>query len=75
MLKKAYPSGEGVVSCNHRQRIDILGDRLKVCALSDDDVIEAVSYKNVIATQFHPERTCGKTDGNEIFKLFRTYFQ
>ena len=73
-FEKLYQSGEGVVYCNHRQRINALGVDLKVCALAEDDTIEAVTCKNLIATQFHPERTFGKTEGGKIFDYFRTLF-
>ncbi|HZP88526.1 MAG TPA: gamma-glutamyl-gamma-aminobutyrate hydrolase family protein [Burkholderiales bacterium] len=47
------------VSSAHTQAIDRLADRLRIEALSDDGVIEAVSVKDAkafaLAVQFHPE--------------------
>ena len=56
------------VNSAHHQAIKKLGKGLKVCATSPDGVIEAICGKNVIATQFHPERM--PHSGDKIFEYY-----
>lgn len=47
-----------MINSRHHQAVDRLGDGLKVTAVADDGVIEAVSYgTRVIGVQWHPEDT------------------
>jgi putative glutamine amidotransferase len=52
---------EGIVNSAHHQVIDILGKELKAVAYSNDNLIEAIEFKNtekpfLLAVQWHPER-------------------
>ncbi len=52
---------EGIVNSAHHQAIDILGNKLKAVAFSEDNFIEAIELENVenpflLAVQWHPER-------------------
>lgn len=60
------------VNSYHHQAIKQLGDGLKVTALSDDGVIEAVEMNNkrlVMGVQWHPELMALKND--KILRLFK----
>ncbi|MBQ6884006.1 MAG: gamma-glutamyl-gamma-aminobutyrate hydrolase family protein [Clostridia bacterium] len=58
------------VNSAHHQAINTLGKGLRVSAIAPDNVIEAVEAKNLIATQFHPERY--PEIGIKIFEYFYT---
>ena len=63
------------VLCRHHQKIDRLGDRIEVLAISEDGCKEAFSRKNVFAVQFHPERmTDTALRGDLFFDYFKSYF-
>ena len=69
-LKSVYGAA-GIVNSAHRQAVQKLGCSLKVSALSDDGEIEAIEGKNVLAVQFHPERTISPAiDGAKLFSAF-----
>lgn len=60
-LSRIVCISEGTVNSAHHQSINLLAESLAVSAVSDDDVIEAVEWKNksnqfFIAVQWHPER-------------------
>lgn len=65
-FKKFYGE-KAFVKCSHRQAVAKLGKDLNVAALSKDNVIEAVIGENIVATQFHPERS-GNLSPFVIFK-------
>ena len=54
------------VNTYHHQAIDRLADGLTVCAVSSDEVIEAIEGKNLFAVQWHPERMVQ----HELFEYF-----
>lgn len=66
----------GFVKCNHHQKVQRLCAGARLVAVSDDMCAEAFTYKNVLAVQFHPERTFGEglIDGGKVFDLFKSYF-
>jgi len=55
----------------HHQSVKALGDGLRVCAKSQDDVIEGIEFHNsfILGVQWHPEREENETS-NRIFKAF-----
>ncbi len=57
------------VNSAHHQAVDKLGKGLMVSARTIGGVVEAVQGKNVIATQFHPERL--SLGGDNVFKYFK----
>ncbi len=57
-LEEIFGSKTIAVNSHHHQRIDELGEGLKVEALAPDKTIEAVTHKkfeNLIGVQWHPE--------------------
>lgn len=46
------------VNSAHRQAVDRVAKSLSVDAVSRDGIIECLTYKNLLLTQFHPERLC-----------------
>lgn len=63
---KDYYGEQALVTCSHHQAVKKLGKNLKACAVSSDNVIEAISFGKIIATQFHPERS----ENLAPFKIF-----
>jgi putative glutamine amidotransferase len=75
VMEKLLPQQRYRVSSAHTQAIDRLAERLRVEALSDDEVIEAVSVKDAkafaLAVQFHPE---WHADRNPLYAaLFKAF--
>lgn len=61
------------VNSFHHQSIKSVGERLKVTAKSEDDVIEAVELKGaefVLGLQWHPEKMYDNEDQKKIFMAF-----
>jgi len=64
ILEKISNLSQGNVNSNHHQGIEILGDRLKAIAFTDDGLTEAIQWadpdpeKNafLLGVQWHPER-------------------
>ncbi len=54
-LKSIYNKDYIIVNSTHTQSIDKLADNFSICAISSDNTIEAISYKNIYAIQWHPE--------------------
>lgn len=54
-LFNVYGRREIEVNSYHRQAIRRLADNFKVIAKSEDGIIEAIEYKNIIGVQWHPE--------------------
>ena len=55
----------------HHQSVKALGDGLRVCAKSQDNVIEGIEFHNsfILGVQWHPEREENETS-DKIFKAF-----
>jgi putative glutamine amidotransferase len=59
----------GVVCSHHKQAVSDAG-RLRVCAVSDDGVVEAIDDPGrtfYVGVQWHPERTVDPTLGQRVF--------
>ena len=62
ILSKISAGNDKTVNSNHHQAIDRLSSYLKITALAEDGIIEAVEWKNpndksfMLAVQWHPER-------------------
>jgi len=64
--------GEFMVNTSHHQAVRGLGDRLEVCAASDDQLVEAIclsDYPFLVGVQWHPERS----DDALSMNLFRRF--
>jgi putative glutamine amidotransferase len=76
-LFKASGEPEANVNSSHHQAVRVLGDNLRVSAVSPvDGVIEAVELDApehfVVAVQWHPERTCAESAfSRAIFAAFK----
>ncbi|MDZ7740442.1 MAG: gamma-glutamyl-gamma-aminobutyrate hydrolase family protein [Bacteroidota bacterium] len=61
-LFKTSQAGMGFVASNHHQAINRLGEELRITARADDDLPEAIEWKDpagkafMMAVQWHPER-------------------
>ena len=62
--------GETEVNSYHHQAIDKLATTLNVIAQSEDDTIEAIEGKNILAVQWHPERMRSNPEVASLFKAF-----
>lgn len=65
-LSKVYKREEILVNSYHRQAVRKLAPNFIVSAKSEDGIIEAIEYGNIIGVQFHPE----VLRDIEFFKLF-----
>lgn len=76
LLKEIIGSEKTYVNTIHHQAIDKLGEGLKVSAISEDNVIEAIETEDVktrfiLGTQWHPEMISIKDDKHQnIFDYF-----
>lgn len=59
------------VNSAHRQKIDLLGKNVRICAYAADKVPEALEVNDtrIIGVQFHPERSFGK-GGDAGIKIY-----
>lgn len=73
-----YYGNTFMVNSMHHQCIDKLGKGLNISALSEDNTIEAIEKKNLIAVQWHPERLLNNDfdtiEGKLIFQIFKDMF-
>ena len=73
-LASILGSGDIPVNSRHHQAIGVVGDGLRVSAVSDDNVIEAVERPDrayAVAVQWHPEDRC-MVDARDR-KLFESF--
>ena len=54
-LYDVYKDMEMSVNSFHRQAVRKLAPNFKVTAMSEDGIIEAIEYDNIVAVQWHPE--------------------
>ncbi len=54
-LSEIYKDKIITVNSSHTQSIKKLAKDFKICAVSSDNTIEAIFYKNIYGTQWHPE--------------------
>ncbi len=65
VLRSILRAGAGSVNTSHHQSILTPGEGLRVAALSDDNVVEAVEWREpagrpwILMVQWHPERAWG----------------
>lgn len=55
-LEKCYKTNKLKVNSFHHQAINKLAQDFKVIATSEDGIIEAIEYNNIIGVQWHPEQ-------------------
>lgn len=67
-IDEVFKNGDAKVNSYHRQCIRRLASVFRVTATSDDGIIEAIEYKNIIGVQWHPEIL------NDI-NFFRTFIE
>lgn len=56
-LEKCYNTNKIMVNSFHHQAINKVADNFKVTAISEDGIIEAIEYNNILGVQWHPEQT------------------
>ncbi|SEK13865.1 gamma-glutamyl-gamma-aminobutyrate hydrolase family protein [Paraburkholderia diazotrophica] len=75
LLSSVVKSGELQVNSLHKQGVATLGGGIQVEAVADDDIVEALSYRNSptfqLGLQWHPEWHATKDNASQnIFKAF-----
>lgn len=55
-LEKCYKTNEIKVNSFHHQAINKVAQDFKVTATSEDGIIEAIEYNNILGVQWHPEQ-------------------
>ncbi len=68
-----YLGAKFKVNSLHHQCVDILGEDLQICGISEDKTIEAFMDKNnkILGVQWHPEMMLN-SNGKNIFAIFKT---
>lgn len=74
VLYEIFGNAEIGVNSFHHQAVENVGNGLKVAALSEDNIVEALENcredKFIIGIQWHPEELSDDTKQQEIFKAF-----
>ncbi len=78
-LSDIWEEEEILINSAHHQAVDRIADGLKVCAYSDDGVVEGLYHGTlpILALQWHPERMAYShyaeewSDGSLIFRYFK----
>lgn len=72
VMHKVYGE-KTVVNSAHHQAVKRIGKPLKITSYSSDGIIESLEYKNILLTQFHPERLGHR--GLLLFDCFKNFFK
>ena len=67
-LEKCYNTNKIEVNSFHHQAINKVADNFRVVATSEDGVVEAIEYENILGVQWHPEQM-------RDVEFFRKYFK
>lgn len=67
-LEKCYNKNHIEVNSFHHQAVKKPAENFRITATSEDGIIEAIEYKNILGVQWHPEQM------NDI-KFFKEYFK
>lgn len=62
-----------LVNSFHHQNIDLVAPGFTINAISEDGLIEGIEKDNIIAVQWHPEKTNDKNQ-EDLLNLFKTLF-
>lgn len=70
---KEYLDASILVNSFHHQNIDLVAPGFSINAISEDGLIEGIEKDNIIAVQWHPEKT---NDENQerLLSVFKTLF-
>ena len=67
-LEKCYNTNKIEVNSFHHQAINKVADNFRVVATSEDGIVEAIEYENILGVQWHPEKM-------RDVEFFRKYFK
>ncbi len=67
-LEKIYNTNQIKVNSFHHQAINKVAENFKVVATSEDGIVEAIEYKNIVGVQWHPEKS-------RDMEFFRKYIE
>ena len=68
-LEKCYRADTLQVNSFHHQAINRVADNFRITATSEDGIIEAIEFNNIIGVQWHPEKMMDIKFFNEFIKL------
>ena len=69
-LYSVYQKEEIEINSFHRQAVRKLANNFKVTARSEDGIIEAIEYENIVGVQWHPEALKDIEFFDKFFKTF-----
>ena len=69
-LYSVYKKEDIEINSFHRQAVRKLANNFKVTATSEDGIIEAIEYGNIIGVQWHPEALKDIEFFDKFFKTF-----
>ncbi len=69
-LYEVYKDDKKQVNSYHHQAIKDVANNFLVSAVSEDGIIEAIEYNNIIGVQWHPE----KVEDEKFFYTFKNIF-
>lgn len=56
-LEEIYSKNKIEVNSFHHQAINKVVENFKIVATSEDGIVEAIEYKNIVGVQWHPEKS------------------